>query len=104
MNKEEILHKMKSIIQTINPDTDVYLFGSRARRDSRHDSDWDLLLLVDADKVTNEIEDKYRDKLYDIELETGQMISIFIYPKRLWKSSLKNSPLYKNISKEGIRL
>ena len=95
------------ITQTIHdkdPLAEAYLFGSRARGDSRVDSDWDVLILIDDDKVTNDIEDKFRDDLYDIELESGQIISTFIYTKDFWRSTLKYSPLYKNVSKEGIRL
>ena len=55
-------------------------------------------------QVTNEIEDKFRDKLYDLELETGQVISVFIYPKKYWDTNLKYSPLYKNIQNEGVRI
>ncbi|MEA3317542.1 MAG: nucleotidyltransferase domain-containing protein, partial [Bacteroidota bacterium] len=79
-------------------------YGSRAREDNRKNSDWDLLILVDAEKITNKIEDKFRDSLYDIELEIGQIISILIYPKYYWKNTLKYAPLYKNVSHEGIRL
>ena len=45
----------------------------------KEDLVWDILIIVDAPKVTNEIEDKFRYKLYDIEPETGQLISVFIY-------------------------
>ena len=82
----------------------VYLFGSRARGDFRADSDWDILILIDGYQVTNEIEDNFRDELYDLELESGQIISTFIYPKKYWKNKLRYSPLYKNVIKDGILL
>ena len=80
------------------------MFGSRARGDFKPESDWDVLILVDEEKVTNDIEDKFRDELYNIELETGQVISTFIYPKDYWSKTLSFSPLYKNVVREGIRL
>jgi hypothetical protein len=64
----------------------------------------DVLILIDEKKVTNEIEDTFRDKLYNIELETGQIISTFIYPKDYWSNTLVYSPLYNRVKKEGIRL
>lgn len=82
----------------------AYLYGSRARGDFRPDSDWDILILVDDNLVTNEIEDKFRDDLYDIELESGQIISTIIYPKSYWKDILLHSPLFKNVTREGILL
>ena len=102
--KESILSRIKSSIRSINPSTRIILFGSRARNEEKKDSDWDVLLLVDEENVSNKIEDDYRDTLYDIELDTGQIISAFIYSKKYWNSILKFSPFYKNVSTDGIEL
>lgn len=99
-----VADRIKQSIYKKDPFAEVFLFGSRARGDNRSDSDWDILILIDSQKVTNEIEDKFRDDLYDIELETGEIISTFIYSKEYWKRNLIFSPLYKNVNKEGIRL
>lgn len=104
MNSNIIISKIKESIHSKDPKAVAFLFGSRARGEERPDSDWDILILVETEKVTNEIEDKFRDELYDIELDTGQIISTFIYPKNLWNSSLKFSPLYHNVELDGIRL
>jgi predicted nucleotidyltransferase len=104
MDQNQIQERIKKIIHDKDPKAIAYLFGSRARGDFHPDSDWDILILVDANPVTNEIEDNFRDDLYDIELESGQIISAFIYPKGYWKSTLFYSPLYKNVNKEGILL
>jgi len=104
MNKNLLLDRIKQTIHGNDPKADAFLFGSRARGDNRPDSDWDILILVDSEKVTNEIEDRFRDKLYDIELDSGEIISTFIYPKYFWEQSLQYSPLYKNVKEEGIRL
>ena len=104
MNNSAIIAKIKETIHSNVPGADAFLFGSRARGDYRSNSDWDILILVDSQKVTNEIEDKFRDGLYDIELEVGQIISTFIYSKASWKSNLKYSPIYYDIEKEGIPL
>ncbi|HEX2934242.1 MAG TPA: nucleotidyltransferase domain-containing protein [Bacteroidales bacterium] len=104
MDKEQIQNKIKSVIHAKDPNALAYLFGSRARGDFRPDSDWDILILVDNKNVTNDIEDKFRDDLYEIELESGQIISTFIYPKDYWTGTLIYSPLYKNVVKEGIKL
>lgn len=104
MKNEEVQNKISKSIHNNDPLAEVFLFGSRARGDASNDSDWDILILVDEDKVTNDIEDKFRDGLYDIELDSGQIISTFIYSKSYWKNTLIYSPLYKNIIEEGIRL
>lgn len=104
MSKSLIIDRISKSIHAKDPNAEAFLFGSRARGDNREDSDWDILILVDSDKVTNEIEDNFRDDLYNIELDSGQIISTFIYPKDYWNSNLVYSPLYKNVIKEGVRL
>ena len=104
LNESEILKKIKSSLQLADPNAETYLFGSRARGNNREDSDWDLLILVDEPAITLAIEDKFRSPLYDIELESGQLISCFIYTKDFWSESLLYSPLYKSVNKEGVRL
>ena len=72
MNQALIQNKIKKTIHERDPRAVAYLFGSRARGDFRPESDWDILILVDAKYITNEIEDNFRDGLYEIELESGQ--------------------------------
>jgi len=38
------------------------------------------------------------------ELDLGQVISTFVYPKDFWQNTLIYSPLFDNVKKEGIRL
>jgi len=104
MRKKLIIDRISKTIHDKDPNAEAFLFGSRARGDNRKDSDWDILILIDGNTVSNEIEDNFRDDLYNIELESGQIISTFIYPKDYWESHLIYSPLYKNVSKEGIKL
>jgi len=104
MKQDLILNSIIKAIHGKDPNAEVFLFGSRARGDNRPDSDWDILILIDNINITNEIDDKFRDDLYNLELESGQIISTFIYSKDYWQNSLSFSPLYKNVKKEGIRL
>ncbi len=101
---DKIKDRIKQNIDAIDPNAEAYLFGSRARGNEDADSDWDVLILINENEVTDEIEDKFRDGLYDLELETGQIISIFIYPKKYWNDRMVFSPLYNNVKKEGILL
>lgn len=104
MEHNLIRDRITKSIHDRDPLAEAYLFGSRARGDYRNDSDWDILILIDDAKVTNDIDDKFRKDLYELEIESGQVISTFIYTKNDWSSILIYSPLYKNISREGIRL
>lgn len=104
MERDSLLSCITKVIHEKDPDAEAFLFGSRARGDNRFDSDWDILILIDSMTVTNEIEDKFRNDLYDLEIESGQLISTFIYTKDFWETKLVFFPLYKNVKKEGIRI
>ena len=104
MDNKIIQDRIVKTIHEKDANAEAFLFGSRARGNFRPDSDWDILILIDDNKVTNDIEDKFRDELYDIEIESGQVISTFIYTKNYWNSVLVYSPLYENIKREGILL
>ncbi len=98
-----ITQLIRNYINTIDPTVDAILYGSRARGDERPDSDWDILILTDytANLMT---ERKFRDKLYDLELETGEAFSVFVYSKRDWKKKQRITPFYHNVSQDGVRI
>ena len=102
-SSQEILEKIKSLIYGIEPKSEIILFGSRARGDEREDSDWDLLILVPKPADLKE-EQKFRHKLFDLELEYGQSISTFVHSKEDWEGKYKITPLYHNIKEEGIKI
>jgi uncharacterized protein len=104
MKRDSFLDSITKAIYRKDPSAEAFLFGSRARGDNRIDSDWDILILIDNKDFTNEIDDKFRSDLYDLEVEAGQIISTFIYTKDNWKTQMVFSPLYLNVKKEGIRL
>lgn len=104
MDQNQIRDRIKKTIHGKDPKAIAYLFGSHARGDYRPNSDWDILILIDSKQVTNEIEDKFREELFDIELDSGQVISVFIYPKEYWEKVLVYSPMYKIVNEEGIKL
>jgi len=104
VKQDTIQNKIAESIHSKDPNAEAYLFGSRARGDHKPDSDWDILILVDDPKFTNELDDKFRSEIYPLEIESSQVISIQIYPKKYWKEKLLYSPLYENVKKEGIKL
>ncbi len=98
------LDKIRNVVRQGSPNAEVWLFGSRARGDHRPDSDWDIVALSESEAATIELEDQLRDGLYDLELESGQPISLFVYPRSLWEGRMAYSPLRESVRAEGIRL
>jgi predicted nucleotidyltransferase len=100
---EHISRLIRDSIHLLDPQAEVILYGSRARGDERSDSDWDILILTNY-PVDLETERKFRDKLYDLELETGESFSVFAYSKNDWLTKQRITPFYQNVTQEGIRL
>lgn len=86
------------------PDSEIYLYGSQARGDSKKNSDWDLLILLNRQNIPFGLETKVMDDIYDVELETGAVMSPLIYSRSDWNERHSMTPLYENIKKEGIRI
>ncbi len=104
-DREHLLQRVKQSVRSNYPDAQIILFGSRARNEASANSDWDFLVLLNTDNMTSEIEKSVRHPLYRIEWETGQLISTLIRPIKYWESALyKETELYKNVSKEGIKI
>ena len=97
MEQQEIINRIKSGISTKDPKADIYLYGSRARGDIRQDSDWDILVITPKQKITLEYEFNLRDPIIDLELDSGQVISILVYSKSDWKTKMPHTPLFANI-------
>ena len=92
------------VIDKNAPDSEAYLYGSRARGKSKKLSDWDLLILLNTPKVTFEFETKFMDEYYELELKTGEIFSPLIYSKKDWKLNYSVTPLFENIQKDGVKI
>lgn len=99
-NITKIADLVKAEIDQIDKNAEVILFGSRARGDYESDSDWDFLILL-SQPANFDIEELIRNKLYEIELETGQIITSIIEERSEWKKYEKTL-IYKNIEEQGI--
>lgn len=104
MDKGYIKNLIRTRIKQKNPNAEIILFGSQARGDFNKDSDWDILILLNQLDVSRDTEMEYREELFEVELETGEPISTFVFSKNDWESKHKITPLYQNIKTEGIEL
>ncbi|MDB4924822.1 nucleotidyltransferase domain-containing protein [Mucilaginibacter sp.] len=99
-----VANKIKQVVQQTDPSAVAILYGSRATGKARKDSDCDVLILVDRPSVTLKDEQVLMHNLYDLELETGEPISTFVYSMQDWNTKLSITPLHEAIKKEGIVL
>ncbi len=85
-----------------DPRARIILFGSRARGDFKTNSDWDFLILTSI-QVNEHLKKQIRTSLIDTELDAEEVISTLIYSQKQW-TDYKVTPLYKNITKEGVEI
>ena len=102
--KEQIIQRIIWVVNKTAPDSEIYLYGSRARGDAKKLSDWDVLILLNMQNISFDYETSFMDEFYEIELETGEIISPLIYGKNDWNENHSITPLFKNIQKEGVRI
>lgn len=83
----------------------IILYGSYARGDYKNNSDVDIMILTDLNEIEiEEYRDKISDIAYDIELDTGIMLSPVLKNIEKYNSRIDVVPFYKNIEKEGVVL
>lgn len=100
---KRIFQKMKDVVLGIDSSAEIILFGSRARGDFKEDSDYDFLILT-----KNEVNHKFRTRIfnavYDVQLEEEVITQEVIRNKDEWETKHTITPLYYQISNDGIKL
>ena len=104
MNRDELLKQIRQTVLEEEPNAEIILYGSRSRGDAVWESDWDLLILVDG-HLSDERIDRIRHRLYEIEWESGEVISSIVRNREEWNSDLYQAmPFYQRVEQEGIRI
>lgn len=101
--ERDILNRFARKLEKSLGHVDVILFGSRARHDNIKNSDFDVCVIV------KKLNRKIRDKIYNIAWEISFAEGIFIAPlifsqEEFEHSPITESPIYKNIQREGIKI
>ena len=78
----------------------IILYGSHVRDQATHDSDIDLLIIVDDSLNPSEVRKSLSDILFDIVLEEKEQISVIAAPEPFFNSY--NTPFILNVKGEGI--
>lgn len=102
--KERVIYSIRKTVGEVLPTgTKVVLFGSQARGDAREDSDWDILILINKDRVNNTDFDNFAYPLVELGWKLGLMINPILYTYKDWQKR-NFTPFYKNVEQEGIVL
>jgi predicted nucleotidyltransferase len=102
IQKDELLKRVKNVVQDLSPEAEIILYGSRAKGTPVADSDWDFLILLQT-REDKEIVGQIKDRLYDLELETDTVITSIIRSKGEWTSSrYEVIPLRQEVESHGV--
>ena len=105
MKRPQIVQRIAEVIRRVAPDAKTILYGSEARGEARMDSDIDLLILLeDNGHPVPEREWEITRHLFEVELDTGVIISPMIMLRKLWENRPFQTPFSINITNEGIAL
>jgi predicted nucleotidyltransferase len=77
------------------------VFGSRARGDAEADSDMDVLLEVETDRVASSDKQRLREIASEISLASGIIVSLLVVDRHIMRERGDFS-LFDNIKDEGI--
>lgn len=104
MKHEELLKQIRQAVREAEPAAEIILYGSRSRGDAVLESDWDLLILVNG-PLSDERTDRIRHRLYEVEWESGEVISSIVRNSEEWNSDLyKAIPFHRRVELEGVKL
>lgn len=104
VNRGKVARGVTDILNRLHaPLAHVILFGSRARGDARKDSDWDILILLDKDRITPEDMDTISYPIREFGWDIDEVLNPIMYTTQEWKAK-SFTPFYKNVMKEGVPL
>jgi uncharacterized protein len=102
-NEYTALHYLRKELEGKCNLIDFKVFGSKARGDDCEGSDIDIM--IEMEEYTPAIESLVDDLIFSINLEYDTFISATIFGREeLETGPLSESPIYKVIEREGVRL
>lgn len=102
-NERAALAKLKRTLQERFELIDFRIFGSKARGEARPDSDVDVM--IEIEDYNPVVESEIDDIVFTINLAHDCFLSVVIFGRReLEEGPLGESPLYRVIAREGVRV
>ena len=101
---KQISDRIKTVVRIYISDAEVMLFGSRARKDSHVDSDYDILIIT-KQTISPEEKTPYRTNIRKDLLKEGVRSDILIQSKgEIDKKKKLPGHIIRNILREAILL
>lgn len=102
--KADVLIKLKETLRDVLlVGAHAYLYGSQARGNASLDSDWDVLILLDKQKIEAEDYDNVSYPLVELGWSLNECISPVLYTMKDWVK-YRFTPFVHNVKNEGILL
>lgn len=102
MGRVEIVKRIGCLIRAIAPNAETIMYGSEARGESKENSDIDLLILVDKERISPQEEDRITAPIYDLEFESGVIVSPIVMTKKAWEKAKRQTMFYHNVMRDGV--
>ena len=103
MNQRIIENIKQTLRQHLPVDGKALLFGSQARGDAHANSDWDILIILNKDKLLPDDYDNVTFPLTMLGWDLGEQINPIMYSAKAWEAN-RITPFYKNVIQDAIVL
>lgn len=95
-----LIEQLQKHVQSIDDKTEIILLFPQGKK---LNEEIQLFVLV-PEKVNINREKQFKEACYQVELATGQSITLYIYHKDNWNKQFINTPIYQRVQAEGIQL
>ena len=104
MTEQRKIDRITEAVRKMAPQkSKAILYGSRSRGDSTNNSDWDILWILDKEKLTQSDYDTVCYPLVLLGCVMNEEINPILYTTGEW-DRYQHTPFYENVTADGINL